>query len=87
METYYDGLGGGWGWRGWGAGGMGMSWTTQENTPEGTLVVDIFDGRTKHLIWRGEDTASLSGKPDKNIDKLAKRVDDMFKKFPPAAKG
>lgn len=35
------GMGGGWGWRrGWG-GGMGDSTTTVENTPVGTLVVDV----------------------------------------------
>jgi hypothetical protein len=84
LQTYYDGMGGGWGWRGF---GDGMATTTVENTPEGTLVVDIFDSNTKKLIWRGVDTKSLSGNPEKNIDKLAKAVEDMFKKFPPASKG
>jgi Domain of unknown function (DUF4136) len=78
-------MGGGWFWRGFG--GDGMATTTVENTPVGTLVVDIFDGSTKKLIWRGVDSKSLSGDPEKNIDKLSKAVEDMFKKFPPPSKG
>src|SRR5277367_1526721 len=54
LNTFYDGFGGGWGWRrGWG-GGLGEATTTVENTPVGTLVVDVFDGSTKKLIWRGQ---------------------------------
>ena len=81
LQTYYDGLGGRWFWRGFGG---GIATTTVENTPVGTLVVDIFDSQTKKLIWRGADTKTLSEHPEKNIAKLSKVVDDMFKRFPPA---
>jgi hypothetical protein len=57
------------------------------DTPEGTLVVDIFDHQTKKLVWRSVATNSLSGDPDKNAKKLEKTVEDMFKHFPPKAKG
>jgi hypothetical protein len=89
LNTFYDGLGGGWGWRrGWGGGGgFGTSTTTVEETPVGSLVVDIFDGSTKKLIWRANATETLSDKPDKNDQKLEKTVGDMFKKFPPHSKG
>jgi hypothetical protein len=87
LETYYTGLGGGWGWRrGWG-GGMGMSTTEVENTPVGTLVVDVFDGGTKKLIFRANASEALSGKPEKNEKKMEKEVEDMFKHFPPPPKG
>jgi hypothetical protein len=85
LNTFYDGFGGGWGWRGFG--GMGMATTTMEETPEGTLVVDIFDSQSKKLIFRAVDTKSLSGNAEKNADKLAKQVQDMFRKFPPPEKG
>lgn len=84
LQTFYDGFGGGWFWRGF---GDGMATTTVENTPVGTLVVDIFDGRSKKLIWRGSGHEALSGSPDKNENKLEKTVEDMFKHFPPHAKG
>ena len=86
IETWYDGIGGGWGWRrGWGGGGMAT--TTVENTPVGTLLVDIFDSQTKKLVWRGNASETLSGKPEKNEKKLNSEVQDLFKKFPPASKG
>jgi hypothetical protein len=84
LETFYDGFPG-WGWRHWG-GGVGMA--TTEVIPErvGNLNVDIFDGNTKQLIWRGRASEVLSGKPEKNDKKLDHTVADMFKKFPPQPK-
>lgn len=84
MQTFYDGLGGGWGW--WGFGDLGESTTTVQNTEVGTLVVDIFDSNTKKLIWRGTATNTLSDHPDKNEKKLEHNVAEMFKKFPPKVK-
>jgi hypothetical protein len=82
-NTFYDGLGPGWGWRGWGGGGI--STTTVQNVPVGTLVVDIYDTSSKRLVWRGIANDTLSDKPDKNSQKLEKAVDKMFQKFPPKA--
>jgi hypothetical protein len=84
MQTFYDGFGGGWFWRGF---GDGMATTTVENIPIGSLVVDIFDGHTKKLIFRGSASETLSDKPEKNEKKLEKSVEEMFKHFPPPAKG
>ena len=83
LHTFYrDGLGG-WGWRRFGGLGMGETTTTVENTPVGSLNVDMFDARTRKLIWRGSSTETLSGKADRDTEKLDKAVADMFKKFPP----
>jgi hypothetical protein len=84
LQTWYDGFGGGWYWRGF---GDGMATTTEQDTPVGTLIVDIFDHATKKLIWRGVASDTLSGKPDKDEKKLDKAVEQMFKKFPPSEKG
>jgi len=78
LETYYTGFGGGWFWR-----GLGDSTTEVINTPVGSLTVDMFDGQTKRLVWRGTSTATLSEHPDKNEKKLEHDVEDMFKHFPP----
>jgi hypothetical protein len=64
-----------------------MATTTVENYKEGTLVVDMFDANTKKLLWRGNATDTLSDKSDKNIKKLDKSVEKMFKDFPPKPKG
>ena len=82
IQTFYDDFGGGWFWRGW---GEGIATTTVEETPVGTLVVDIFDNHTKKLIWRGVATDTLTGKPEKDEKKLEKGVESMFKHFPPHA--
>jgi Domain of unknown function (DUF4136) len=79
-NTFYDGLGPGWGWRGW---GEGMATTTVENIPVGTLVIDIYDTASKRLVWRGLAHDQLSDKPEKNTQKLQKAVEKMFDKFPP----
>jgi hypothetical protein len=79
-NTFYNGLGPGWGWRGWGG---GMAMTTVENIPVGTLVVDLYDTGSHKLIWRGMAHDQLSDKPEKNTQKLQKAVDKMFSKFPP----
>ncbi len=83
LQTFYDGFGGGWFWRGF---GPDLATTTVENTPVGTLVIDIFDAHNKKLIWRGTAQKTLSDKPDKNEKKLEDAVQSMFKHFPPPAK-
>lgn len=65
-------------------GGMGTISPNISNS--GTLVVDIDDGQTKQLLWRGTATDTLSDKPDKNSKKIEKAVTNMFKKYPPLPK-
>jgi hypothetical protein len=76
-DTFYDGFGG-WRWR-----GMGDATTTVDNYKVGTLIVSMFDGNSKQLIWRGASSSDLSGNPEKNTKKLDQDVQKMFKHFPP----
>src|ERR1700719_1540785 len=85
LNTYYDGVGGGWGWRGFGGGGFGEATTTTDTYKVGTLVVDLFDTKTKRLVWRGSESDTLSNNSDKNIKDLDKGVDKLFKHFPPGS--
>ena len=57
--------------------------TTVDNVPVGTLIVDMYDTKSKSLVWRGMAHDQLSDKPDKDTKKLEKAVDKMFDKFPP----
>jgi len=84
LNTFYDGFGGGWRWRG--MGGFGEATTTTENYQVGTLVVDLFDAKTKNLIWRGSSSDTLSNDADKNTKNLDKEAKKMFAHFPPEAK-
>ena len=81
LETFYDGFGGGWGWRRFG--GFGDSTTTEHDYKEGTLVIDMYDAKTKQLIWRGSAEDMVSGKVETNEKNLDKGVAKMFKEFPP----
>jgi hypothetical protein len=46
-------------------------------------VVDIFDGKTKRLIWRGTAKGLNLQKPDPDEKQMGKSIQDMFEKFPP----
>jgi hypothetical protein len=85
LQTFYDGFGGGWGWRRFGGGGFGESTTTEQDYKQGTLVVDMYDAKTKQLIWRGSAEDTVSSKAEKNEKNLDKGVAKMFKKFPPSS--
>ena len=80
LNTFYNGFGGGWRWRGAGGG----STTYVDNYKVGTLVLDMFDSQTKKLVWRGSASDTLSDKADKNIKNLDKGVQKMLKNFPPS---
>jgi hypothetical protein len=87
LNTFYSGGGyGGYGYRGWGGGmGMGTATTTESEYAVATLVVDIFNAKTKALLFRGTATDELSDKTEKNVKKLSKASDKMFKDFPPGS--
>ena len=87
-ETLYEGWGG-WGWRGgWGrrgfGGGLGDSTTFVNDYKVGTLVVDIFDAKTKQAIWHGNASDALSNNAVSNTRATEQAVDKMFQTFPPA---
>jgi len=83
LNTFYSGMGG-YGYRGWrGMGGAGTATTTVTEYQMGTLVVDVFDARSKNLLWRGIAQDEVSDNPNKNIEKIEKASDKMFKDFPP----
>jgi hypothetical protein len=84
-ETLYDGWGGG-GWRRWGGyrGGFGGGATTfVQDYKVGTLVVDIFDAKTKQAIWQGFASDALSNNATSNARATEQAVEKMFGKFPP----
>ena len=93
LNTFYDGFGGGWGWRGFGGGGFGgfggggfgESTTTADTYKVGTLVVDLFDTKTKQLVWRGSSSDTISNNSNKNIQNLNKGVEKLFRQFPPGS--
>jgi Domain of unknown function (DUF4136) len=85
VNTFYSGGYGGYGYRGWG-GGMGSAQTTVSEYRVGTLVVDMFDAKSKNLVFRGTAEDEISDNPDRNKSRLEKASTKLFKNFPPTAK-
>jgi hypothetical protein len=88
INTFYTGYSG-WGYGGWygyGGGGMGSTHTTVTEYKVGTLVTDIFDAKSKKLVFRGVAQDEISSKPEKNEKKITKATEKLFKNFPPGSK-
>ena len=87
-NSFYTGLGPGFGWRGWGGWGGG-GWgggetqTTVQQIPIGTLMVDLYDTQSQNLVFRGQAQADMKKNADKNVALVQKSVDKMFDHFPP----
>jgi hypothetical protein len=89
VNTFYSGDAGwgGYGYRGWGGGGMSMgtATTTESEYQVGTIVVDIFNASSKQLVFRGTASDTISDKIEKNMKKVDKAYQKMFKNFPPGS--
>jgi hypothetical protein len=77
LQSYYTDTAGEWKWHGFGDA------TKTDETSVGTLLIDIFDGKSKKLIWRGSATEVLTAKPD--AAQLDEAIESLFKDFPKAA--
>jgi len=75
QETSYSA----WGMRGIGG---GMGGITPEQNVEATMVVDLYDAKTKSLIWRGIAQNTLNSNGNKNQEMVEKAVQKMFKQWP-----
>ena len=88
-NTVNTGWGGGYGYGGYGWGGYGMSMgtsTTYENAwEEGSLMVGMFDRRTKNLVWTGTATAALD--ESRSPEQRQQLVDDAVTKMLEASAG
>jgi hypothetical protein len=68
-----------WGMRGIGG---GMGGITPEQNVIGTMIVDLYDAKTKSLVWRGIAQNTLSNNGNKNSQMVSKAVAKMFKQWP-----
>jgi len=82
------GYGPGWG-RGW-YGGMGtsMSTATTNTITIGSLDLDMYDAKTKTLVWRGVATKTIDAQksPEKRQKSLRKGAQKLLKNYPPKIK-
>ena len=77
-RTFYDTWPGG-GWRfGW-----AVPVVEEYDFTVGTLVVDIFDARTKQAVWHGSARGVISDSLEQNIKEVKLAVDKLLSRFPP----
>lgn len=77
---YYGGFGYGAGW-GW---GMGYSTTSYQeyDYKVGTLVCDVFDYKTKKLIWQGVVSGEIDDNPKNRERNIPRVVKELMKRYP-----
>ena len=50
---------------------------------EGTLVVELNNPKTKHVVWRGSVSNTISDNDNKNLKSLDKAIAKLFRNYPP----
>ena len=60
-------------WKGW----------TDHGPIRGALLVDLVDGKSKQLLWRGLSTGKVPASAEKAEKKAVKLIRKMFREFPP----
>lgn len=75
----------GYGW-GWGPFGMGMNHSTVNRTTEGTLYIDLIDGKKKELVWQGVGEGALTKNIERKEERINEFVNKILAKYPPQQK-
>lgn len=63
----------------------GFSRTYTYEYQEGTLIIDVLDGKSRQLIWRGtgQDYLAENETPEQITDRINRTVSGILKSFPP----
>lgn len=81
VNSYY-----GYGWGRWGRpGGVVVSTDYVREYNEGTLILDIVDGESGELVWRGSAEAEIDmmADPQQRQEKINTAVQRILERFPP----
>jgi len=88
--TVSTGYGYGAGWGGWGyyggygyGGGMGVSTTSEQQIPQGNLIVVLVDPKLNQMVWRSNAKADLADDQEGRAQQLKSAMEQMFSQFPP----
>ncbi|HEV2667726.1 MAG TPA: DUF4136 domain-containing protein [Blastocatellia bacterium] len=72
------GWGPSWGW-GWNGGPVTVEPVVERKFE---LTVEIVDARRNQLLWHGDATDTLSHKSEKNVKRLRRAVEKLFRNYP-----
>lgn len=80
---YRGGYYGGYARPGWGWGGGSATTTySEDHYKVGTFVVDMYDAKTKKLVWQGVSQKTINEKANKRAKSIPKGVAKIMKKYP-----
>jgi len=80
---YHGGYYGGYNRAAWGWGGGYSTTTYSENDYKvGTFVVDIYDAKTKKLVWQGVSQKTINENASKRAKSIPKGVKKLMKNYP-----
>ena len=87
IDTMYNGMGPGWYGGGMGGGwaGSGMATTTVNYYTVGTLIVDIFDAKSKKAVWHATAESTVTSDSQEVAKTVSTATLQMFKDFPPGS--
>ncbi len=86
ITTFYGGLGDLAWQRPWSTGFLDAA-ATPEDAPLNTLIIDMYNTKTRKLLWRGALTLSPADAASKDADqKLDKAATELIGKYPPKYK-
>ncbi len=68
-------------WRGWGPRYRDMYEPMVTQYTQGTVIVDVFDPKTKDLLWRGQGVAAVSDNQEQYVQELQSTVAAILAKF------
>ena len=62
--------------------GAPYTYSTINSYTEGSLILDFVDTSKQKLVFRGIGTATVSGNPESNAEKITEAVKKMVAKLP-----
>src|SRR6267378_4341801 len=71
-------------WRGWGPRYRHLYAPMVTQYTQGTVIVDVFDPKSKELLWRGQGVAAVSDNQEQYVQELQTTVGAILAKFPAA---
>lgn len=69
----------------WAGGGTNYTTYDVNHYNDGSLIIDLADAKTKHLLWEGIGNSEIDGKLKDPDTEIPKAVAEILKNYPPGS--